>query len=82
MTIAGEPFTAAIAGSADGAASLYFRSVDAVLTDTSPALAGNVVSVRRTPTGRRIQIKLAAGEGMVELETDVLTIVKPLARAF
>ena len=76
MTIAGEPLAADITGTAEGPAMLYLRPVDAVLSDSPRALAGTVISARRTPTGRRLQIKLSAGNGIVELEADAAKIVK------
>lgn len=69
MTFAGRPLHADVIGDVEGPARLYLRPGDAVLVKPDAAdLNGTVLNVRRTATGRRVQIKLEHGNTMIEVE--------------
>ena len=69
-SFAGKAFTADIIGNAEGPTELYLRPGDAVLVKPDPGdLAGTVLSVRRTATGRRVHVQLETTETAIEIET-------------
>jgi sulfate transport system ATP-binding protein len=66
---AGKPFTVDLIGNAEGPTQLYLRPGDAVLVKPdSGDLAGTVLSVRRTVTGRRVHVKLDPTDTAIEIE--------------
>ena len=76
LTFAGQPFSAKVDGSADGAARLYLRPDDVLLTDPDRGeLTGVVTQTRRTATGRRVQLKLGA-QGTIESETPAAKVIR------
>ena len=75
-TLAGKPLAAQMLGQGEGSAQLYFRPGELVITDDGPDLHGTVAGVRRTATGRRIQVKLDAPDTVIEVESATAPIVR------
>ena len=68
-TFAGKRLMADIIGSAEGETLLYLRPGDAVLVKPDPDdLAGTVLGVRRTATGRRVHVRLDPTTTEIEIE--------------
>ncbi len=68
-TFAGKRLMADIIGSVEGQTQLYLRPGDAVLVKPDPDdLAGTVLGVRRTATGRRVHVRLDPTATEIEIE--------------
>jgi sulfate transport system ATP-binding protein len=78
MTVAGVPIAAEIEGKAQGPVLLYLRPGDVALAEPDAApLVGKVINTRRTATGRRVQVLLAAVEALIEIEAPASRMAKP-----
>ena len=77
LSLGGVPVTAEIQGEAQGRSQLYLRPGDAVLTDSDASpLRGEVTVVRRTATGRRVQVQIAPQAVVIEIEAPASAVVK------
>ena len=77
MMLDGRAIEPDVVGHAEGPTQLYLRPGDAVLTESDRGDAtATVQSVRRTATGRRVQLRLDPTATMMEIEAPASTIVK------
>jgi len=74
--LAGKPLAATVKGKAEGQARLYFRPGEVVVTDDGADLTGTVAGVRRTTSGRRLQVKLHEPDMVIDVETATAATVK------
>jgi sulfate transport system ATP-binding protein len=77
VSVGGVAVAADIQGEANGRAHLYLRPGDVVLTDAqSSPLRGTVSGMRRTATGRRVQVQVGPADTVIEVEAPASARVK------